>query len=138
MSRLTEYCPNNGKPFYRFTKESKIEIRYRYCVGIERAIERLAAYENTGLEPEEIRALQDEHGNRQYQGWVPVTERLPGKSDIYICAFEEQGEVYVERFWFITLSGWLMPVGWANEGKIDKITHWQPLPQPPKKGDDPE
>lgn len=59
MNRLTERCLNEeGKPFYRFTEDSGIEIRYRYCVGIERAIVRLGFYEDAGLEPEEIRALK--------------------------------------------------------------------------------
>ena len=75
MSRLTECCPNNGKPFYRFSKESGIEVRYRYCIGIERAIDRLAAYENTGLEPEEIRVLQEEHEFYNKED-VPTSQRL--------------------------------------------------------------
>ena len=59
MNRLTERCLNEeGKPFYRFTEDSGIEIRYRYCVGLERAIVRLGFYEDAGLEPEEIRALK--------------------------------------------------------------------------------
>ena len=61
MNRLTERCLNEeGKPFYRFTEDSGIgiEIRYRYCVGLERAIVRLGFYEDAGLEPEEIRDLK--------------------------------------------------------------------------------
>ena len=36
-------------------------------------VERLAAYEDTGLTPEEIERLKEQHR------WIPVKERLPEK-----------------------------------------------------------
>lgn len=54
MERLTERVPNDGKPFYRFSNASGVEVRYRYCIGIERAVDRLAAYEDTDKTPEEL------------------------------------------------------------------------------------
>ena len=55
MDRLTELVTENcSKPFYRFNEKSSIDIRYRYCIGVEKAIDKLAEYENTGLTPQEI------------------------------------------------------------------------------------
>lgn len=59
MERLTEYVTENcSKPFYRFRSDGEIYIRYRYCLNIEKAIDKLAEYENTGLEPSEIEKLK--------------------------------------------------------------------------------
>ena len=76
MNRLTECARNrDGKPFYRFSAESGIDIRCRYCVGIERAIDKLGAYEDTGLEPEDIRTLQEEHDFYSKED-APASKRL--------------------------------------------------------------
>lgn len=61
MERLTEYVTENcSKPFYRFRSDGEIDIRYRYCINIEKAIDKLAEYENTGLEPKEVEQLKHE------------------------------------------------------------------------------
>lgn len=60
--------------------------------------------------------------------WIPVKERLPdvrdsvlsltGDCDIYVCDYIPS----VKQFW--TIPG--------DELHIDDITHWMPLPEPPK------
>lgn len=62
-------------------------------------------------------------------GWIPVSERLPEKSDIYLATFTENGKNYVERFYYSVINGWMMPVSWQDEGHIDKFVAWQPLPE---------
>lgn len=54
-------------------------------------------------------------------GWIPISERLPEKSDIYLATFLEEGKKYVERFYYSPLMG--------DEG-IENIIAWQPLPEP--------
>ena len=67
------------------------------------------------------------------QQWIPVTERLP----------EGRCDVLVLRIWWgerkPTQIGWYNEVArnWyllTEDGYIvcDKVTHWMPLPQPPK------
>lgn len=64
--------------------------------------------------------------------WIPVSEKLPEESDVYLATFIENEKCYVERFYYSTFSGWLMPVNWQDEGRIDKIIAWKPLPEPYK------
>jgi len=79
-----------------------------------------------------ICTVADEHNARldaeERQRWTPVTERLPEKRtnvlamtadcDIYVCDFIPS----VRQFW--TIPG--------DELHIDDISHWMPLPEPPK------
>ena len=63
------------------------------------------------------------------QEWIPVTERLPEESGMYIITANDghaQRVSFVQwqkknRMWYLTgaRSYW-------------RVTHWQPLPQPPK------
>ena len=81
--------------------------------------------------------------------WIPVTERLPEKDGSYLCFSQYCG------------SGWCSVRGFARDGRkkdeydfqrrwknvwydydseygycvIDSITHWMPLPEPPKEGE---
>ena len=60
---------------------------------------------------------------REAQRWVPVSERLPGHRDAIkngdIEAVDKRGDYH-----FIHWSDFRV--------KIDKFTHWQPLPEPPE------
>ena len=62
--------------------------------------------------------------------WIPVNERLPEKSDVYLATFLEEGKRYVERFYYSDFMGWMMPIAWQDEGRIENIIAWQPLPEP--------
>ena len=73
-----------------------------------------------------ISALEKQLNN----GWIPVSERLPEKSGVYLATFLEEGKRYVERFYYSDFTGWMMPVAWQDEGRIDEIIAWQPLPEP--------
>ena len=81
--------------------------------------------------------------------WIPVTERLPEEDGSYLCFSQYCG------------SGWRSVRGFAKDGRkkdeydfqrrwknvwydydseygycvIDSITHWMPLPEPPKEGE---
>ena len=61
-------------------------------------------------------------------GWISVSEGLPEKSDVYLATFLEEGKRYVERFYYSDFMGWMMPVAWQDEGRIENIIAWQPLP----------
>jgi hypothetical protein len=69
------------------------------------------------------------------QQWIPVSERLPEKTGSYIVQ-SETGAVFTNRFYAgeILANGCCGPVKWAAKGK-KKITHWMPLPKPPKEGE---
>ena len=93
-------------------------------------VERLAAYEDTGLTPEEIERLKEQHR------WIPVEERLPEEdtivlltvSGLYSCiTFSdaiELGNLCSDGEWFIEgYPDWDDP----------NVTAWMPLPEPYQK-----
>ena len=60
--------------------------------------------------------------------WISVKDRLPEKNTRVLCYFKfepESPDVISENTYH---SGGL----WLSEGS--KVTHWMPLPEPPKKG----
>lgn len=89
-------------------------------------VERLAAYEDTGLTPKEIERLKEQHR------WIPVEERLPEEdtivlltvSGLYSCiTFSdaiELGNLCSDGSWFI--EGY---PDWDNP----EVTAWMPLPE---------
>ena len=67
--------------------------------------------------------------------WIPVTERLPGTEDSYLV-YTERGSVYTSHFYTEKrfASGYVREASWSQRGKV-KVTHWMPLPEPPKEGE---
>ena len=54
--------------------------------------------------------------------WIPVSERLPTREDAgpsgdVLCYDAE------EKF--------QLPCGWLTVGKLEYVSHWMPLPEPP-------
>lgn len=95
-------------------------------------VERLAAYEDTGLTPEEIERLKEQHR------WIPVEERLPEEdtivlltvSGLYSCiTFSdaiELGNLCSDGEWFIEgYPDWDDP----------EVTAWMLLPEPYRPGE---
>lgn len=62
--------------------------------------------------------------------WIPVTERLPEYPGRFMCFYEveESGEVGHCIDW----GRYDPDDGWYVSG----VTHWMPLPEPPKEEDD--
>ena len=56
------------------------------------------------------------------QQWIPVSERLPDDSaNVLVC----------HKNGLVTTNAWLDAHWWFKNEK-NPITHWMPLPQPPK------
>lgn len=79
------------------------------------AAQQLEAYEDTGLTPEEVQQMR----------WIPVEERLPKPQENPVIACDYTG---VCLAWYSPTMGWQYRTGLSG---VD-ITHWMPLPQPPK------
>ena len=84
-------------------------------VVTQEIIDRLAAYEDTGFTPEEVQQMR----------WIPVEERLPKPQENPVIACDYTG---VCLAWYSPTMGWQYRTGLSG---VD-ITHWMPLPQPPK------
>lgn len=99
------------------------------------ALWKLMEYEDTGLTPEEIKAL-NANGKTSEHRWIPVEERLPEEdtivlltvSGLYSCiTFSdaiELGNLCSDGEWFIEgYPDWDDP----------NVTAWMPLPEPYRK-----
>lgn len=62
------------------------------------------------------------------QRWIPVTERLPKEQGYYLVAHQRSGCV-AERFYYRDCPDLFVKV------TGDPVTHWMPLPEPPKEGE---
>ena len=60
------------------------------------------------------------------QKWIPVAERLPEKDGIYLT-FNKKKQY---EFHFFQTGKRMWPAVWDEDG----VTHWMPLPNPPKEG----
>lgn len=61
--------------------------------------------------------------------WIPVTERLPLRGDRVIC-FGDNGINIVD---FVCGDKWCaLPWFYLDGEQETGVTHWQPLPEPPK------
>lgn len=72
-----------------------------------------------------LAALREQEERR----WIPVTERLPKPNKLVLCLWES-GDGEREHYGFATFQShgvWYV----SNEG-MPKVTHWMPLPEPPK------
>lgn len=80
-------------------------------VVTQEIIDRLAAYEDTGLTPAEVQVMR----------WIPVEERLPKPQENPVIACDYTG---VCLAWYSPTMGWQYRTGLSG---VD-ITHWMPLP----------
>lgn len=85
-----------------------------------RVIDRLAEYEDTGLEPQEIAK----------QKWIPVTERLPEAFVSVLVHMPEERPLPTVHEGYVTNQG----TWYAHffEREPFEVTHWMPLPEAPK------
>ena len=90
-----------------------------YPIVTQEIIDRLAAYEDTGLTPEEVQQMR----------WIPVEDRLPEPGERVLatdCGFV--GEFYINKRgkwqrYNVNCSELLMALD---------ILYWMPLPKSPK------
>jgi len=88
------------------------------------ALWKLMEYEDTGLTPEGIERLKEQHR------WISVEERLPEEDDrVILCTIHgivKEG-TYTERY------GYAMRKGFFTETRFEELCDvpaWQPLPEP--------
>jgi hypothetical protein len=61
------------------------------------------------------------------QKWIPISERLPEPTNL-VVALTAGGDRIIAR---LDKYGWLRYGGYETE-RLRPITHWMPLPDPPK------
>lgn len=117
----------------RLTHKARYEAGYKLNAGVKQweAYDRLGAYEEIGIEPEEIQELKERDAVkgilRNKGGWISVEERLPEDAADVIVTTENREE--------ITLA-WCDGDDWmsAIDGDHINVIAWMPLPEPYRKG----
>jgi len=73
----------------------------------------------------------EQHLDMVDSGWIPVSERMPNDKDFVWCYGYVSGWTEsdgFEAYYDATRNKW-----WTvDDEKVEKITHWMPLPNPPK------
>ena len=64
------------------------------------------------------------------QEWIPVTESLPETGGYVVCiAKRNPFSRFMPMVARIEKNGWVNPI---TEQYISEVTHWMPMPNPPK------
>ena len=67
------------------------------------------------------------------QRWIPVTERLPDRMMECVCRYvfgDDEEYPFYQVLWYFALE---KTPNFQNEGVMRmRVTHWMPLPEPPK------
>ena len=118
----------------RLTHKARYEAGYNLNRGVHmwQAIDRLAAYEDLGVTPEQIREIDKlyaekcrevaELKKKLSKQWIPVEERLPEENED-VLVFYTNNEIQVD---FITEDGdWF----WENREDGIEVVAWMPLPE---------
>ena len=66
--------------------------------------------------------------------WIPVTERLPETPGEYMVAYHPCYWDRVHDEIKVGLDSFRGKTSWAKK-KYQRVTHWMPLPEPPKEGE---
>lgn len=104
----------------------------------EELVQRLAEYENTGLEPDEIRELVSKVialGLLVMQDWIPVEKRLPETSDYILLSFANFSLPAIGRYETDSDGNSAFYLGDCDEEDtcISQdlfVNAWMPLPEP--------
>lgn len=65
--------------------------------------------------------------------WISVKDSLPEKNGRYLCRYEQ--EVYGEVCRCTDFGMFDSDIGEKGDWIVGKVTHWMPLPEPPKEND---
>ena len=67
--------------------------------------------------------------------WIPVTERLPEDNVHYVLCCGAKGGMFVGWVAVRSYDGGDKATAFVHGGNGRNITHWMPLPEPPKDGE---
>ena len=85
------------------------------------------------VEPYEFIADFLIHSGVAVQEWISVKDRLPEAGEYVVCiAKRNPFSMFMPMVARIKKNGWVNPI---TEQYISEVTHWIPLPEPPKRGD---
>lgn len=66
----------------------------------------------------------------KFPRWIPATERLPSENGFYLCLYSHNHPGGVAMDEGLSILQWFC--GRWNLNEIYTVTHWMPIPEPPK------
>ena len=76
---------------------------------------------------------EDKYNSLVDEKWIPVTEQLPETPGEYMVAYHPCYWDRVHDEIKVGLDSFRGKTSWAKK-KYQRVTHWMPLPEPPKEG----
>ena len=84
--------------------------------------------------------VEQEQESKPLNGWISVYDRLPEEDDNYIVTACDEGCSAGEGIWYSTVvvvaeyykGSWTWYDGGSEYSLEDIVTHWMPMPNPPK------
>lgn len=148
MNRLTTVTIEDGEKCIWVKGLGGGETGYLDCDTEFLAAERLAAYEDTGLSPEEVERLNDFeqtqaghllkelNAEQNKHRWIPVEERLPEDSNYILLSFANFSMTMLGRYEEDQEGGaFYLGDDIDHDTYISRnliVNAWQPLPEPYK------
>lgn len=107
-----------------------------YC-AIQECFDRLAAYEDTDIAPDQFQVINEEYQKmakelaelRQQNRWIPVSERLPDYNEEVLIT--DGKYVTIDERYFLENTEDGEAYTWGINGWNDVVA-WMPLPEPYK------
>ncbi|MBR5202681.1 MAG: DUF551 domain-containing protein [Clostridia bacterium] len=72
-------------------------------------------------------AFEPKRPNERITEWISVKDRLP-EEGIDVLVYDDDTDMFFIAWYDETLDKWLN----ADNGRLFGVTHWMPLPNPPK------
>jgi hypothetical protein len=67
-----------------------------------------------------------------FQKWISVEDRLPDKNDDVLCSRGNHIGALMDVYTYVGDYKWCDTYGYRISTEDEGITHWMPLPEPPK------
>lgn len=131
MERLTGRNEMGGAYYPKCFKEPCLGMGECVDMNCEQqydVCEKLAAYEDTGLTPQEIT------DGKLLTGWIPVVEKLPEEPSAGLTEMEDLQEyiVMIDGAELPTVLSYAGNSEWYRDGNFYKVLAWMPLPERPE------
>jgi hypothetical protein len=125
----TDFIMGYESPIHTLTDRIAAEIRMKADEQIWEAVVRTGVVVDKDELVKALKYDRDQYNKGYVNGynadkWISVEDRLPDKYGKYLCC-TEYGDITIETFFDAVRA---YAPGFANR----LITHWMPLPEPPK------
>lgn len=102
------------------SKQEEVILRFAKCVG---------AMNDEKLD-KIVQIMEDEYERKRME-WISVNDRLPKDGEIVLTVKNKSREI---QMYESRRNGWISKKGWF--WSVGTVTHWIPLPEPPKENKD--